>query len=592
MNKTIVSLFTLIYILAGFSQPANLDSLFSWSVALEKSTLAPGGEGTIDISLTVAADHIVYENMTSVSVEGSQGFQAGKPVPPEPHSKIDPIDGKEKKVYIDTVQFRIPFTLASDAPAGDMQINVTVKYQGCSQKLCYFPQTRKFPLILQVAVGTNAATESIIPPTSAVDINRAPTQLKDLSQPADFFARGYFLTFLLVYFFGILTSFTPCVYPLIPITVTIFGARKTRSTLHAFSLAGVYVLGIAVMYTTLGLIAATTGAMFGQFMSNPWAMSAIAIFFAAMGLSMMGFFELQLPSSLQTKLSQVGGEGYLSAFLMGLIAGIVAAPCTGPVLAGILAYVAATGSIKLGTSLLLVYSLGLGTLFLAIGTYSGMIQRLPKSGGWMEGVKSVFAVILFVSALYFLKNAFPILQLNHVRDWAIYAVTIILLIAGITNGAFHLSLHSRNKPERIRKLSGILACVAALFLLIGTQAPAGAGQVNWITNIEEGLALAKEQKKPVMIDFWAEWCAVCKEIDHYTFHDEAAAAALNERFVCIKIDLTRDTSDEAQALIQKYKINGLPLLVFYDSQGNLLDGKRINEFINPTDFLKYLDGIQ
>ncbi len=621
MKRTFLSFFFLTFTCSVFAQPVDLDSLFSWKADILPSEISPGTTGSIELTLTVAPSHIVYKNMTSVSVETPEGIQSHEPIFPETHSKVDPIDGEKKEVFVDTSVFHIPFSLADSVAPGSLTLTVTAKYQGCSPTMCFFPQTRKFPLTVQVIAkgdtasgstpesqpaaesSTTAATQSVQPPQdsragfiqetpSGADSSTTPIKLKDFSPSDDYFARGYFITFLLVYFFGILTSFTPCVYPLIPITVTIFGARKTKNTFQAFTLAFTYVMGIAVMYSTLGYIAASTGAVFGQVMSNPWVMSFIALFFVAMGLSMMGLFELQLPSAFQAKLSQVGGEGYGSAFFMGLIAGIIAAPCTGPILAGILAYVATTGSITLGISLLLVYSLGLGTLFLVIGTYSGMIQRLPKSGGWMEGVKSVFAVVLFVCALYFLKNAFPILILNHVRDWAIFLISLVLLVSGILNGAFHLSIHAKEKSARLRKLSGIFACVVACYLPLGTYTPVGKGQVQWITNLEEGLALAQEQKKPVMIDFWAEWCTVCKEIDHETFHDEGVANELNRRFVAIQIDLTRDNTKEAQAMIQQFKINGLPLIVFYDSQGRIQENLRINEFVPPAEFLPLLQGIR
>jgi thioredoxin:protein disulfide reductase len=569
------------------AQSNDLDNIFSWSISKTEITTSQGNSGQIELTLTVADEHIVYRNMTSVSAEGPEGFSAGEPLYAKTKKKIDPLDNIEKEIYAGANTFKIPFTISSDAPMGAMDIKVTVRYQGCSKELCYFPTTREFPVAIQVTQGdvSNAVAvqEITSPPSEASSIRAASSE--------DFFSRGFFLTFLFVYVMGLLTSLTPCVYPLIPITVTIFGARKTRSSFHAFSLAATYVLGIVMMYSALGYFAAVTGAVFGQFLSNPWIVGVIALFFTAMGISMLGAFELQLPSSLQSGLTKVGGEGYLSAFLMGLVAGVVAAPCTGPVLAGILAYVATTGNPLMGIALLQVYSLGLGTLFLVIGTYSGMLSHLPKSGGWMDGVKSVFAIILFVCALYFLKNAFTILQPDITRSTILIVVCIITFIIGASIGAMHLSFHSPSMMVRFRKILGILLCVIAIYLPIVSQTKIGQGQVDWVYNLEEGLALAQEQDKPVIIDFWAEWCTLCKEIDHYTFHDETVADKLNQSFISIKVDLTVDNSEEAKKITKLYGLVGLPLLVFYDSQGNIMDDKRINAFIKPEEFLAHIKDI-
>lgn len=569
--------------LPSFSQPADLDQLFHWSISLSKPDTAQGASGFIDLTLQVAPDHFAYQKMINFTVNGPDGFQSSDPVLPPPVVKVDPTDGEEKPVYENTVQFRVPYSVSLAAPVGAMPLTVTVRYQGCSQTLCYFPQTREFPLTLQVAAGTGTPPPDVAPsPVSAAGT---------ASASADFFSRGYLLTYLIVFGFGVLTSFTPCVYPLIPITVTIFGARDTKNKLQAFTLALTYVLGIVSMYSALGYLAASTQTVFGQFMTNPWIIGVISLFFAVLGLSMLGLFDFQLPSAWQARITGVSGRGYGSAFLMGLVAGIVAAPCTGPILAGILTYVATEGNPILGLTLLMTYSFGLGMLFLVIGTFSGLMARLPRSGGWMEGVKSVFAIVLFVCALYFLKNAVPVLRLPFALTSGIYVLAALLLAAGIGLGALHLSLHHTGWMVRARKTVGVFLCVLAVYLTVGTQAAVRASELNWINNLEEGLARAKQEGKPVLIDFWAEWCAICKEIDHYTLRAPAVEEAL-KRFVTIKIDLTDPNTGKNQEIMQSYKIPGLPLIVFYDAQGTLLEQKKITGFINQKDFLQHISDIR
>ena len=406
----------------------------------------------------------------------------------------------------------------------------------------------------------------------------------------DQISKGGLLTFLFIFVMGFLTSLTPCVYPLIPITVSIFGAKETKSKLQAFSLASVYVLGIAVMYSSLGFFAAKTGAIFGQFMSNPVIVSIIAIFFVAMGVSMLGVYELRLPGGWQNRLAIAGGKGYFSAFLMGLVAGVVAAPCTGPVLAAILAHVTYQGNVFYGVSLLFVYSLGLGFLFLLIGTYSGLISKLPKSGQWMESVKSVFAIILFVSALYFLGNAFRLLKMIVVIQPSYYAVLLILLWIGIFKlGAVHYSFHG-SQTIKNKKILGIIICTLSLYGITNSFLVTKDSAVKWNFDIGQGLSLAKSQSKPVMIDFYADWCTVCKELDAYTYSDAALGKAL-ERFVCIKVDIESKRVNK-EKIKKEYNITGLPLIVFIDSNGKQLDQKRINGSITAEEFIKHIEDIR
>jgi thiol:disulfide interchange protein len=219
--------------------------------------------------------------------------------------------------------------------------------------------------------------------------------------------QGLLAALLLVFIAGILASLTPCVYPLIPITVGIFGAKQADTRLHAFGLSVVYVLGIAVTYSVLGVAAASLGTVFGGAMQNPWVLAAISLLFLVLGLSSLGVFEIRLPGAVQTKLSQTGGAGWAGAFVMGLVAGIIAAPCVGPIVAGILLYVAQQQDPMLGFGLLFTFAIGMGQLFLALGTFSSLLNRLPQSGGWMEGVKLIFGVVFIAMALYYLQFLFP-----------------------------------------------------------------------------------------------------------------------------------------------------------------------------------------
>ncbi|MBD3265088.1 protein-disulfide reductase DsbD [bacterium] len=591
--KKLLVLFLFFSANLGFAQTPDMDELFQWTVNGPQDAVQQGESATIEAVLHVKEDHIVYQHMTSFSFDGPEGISMGEMDLPEAKEKEDPTDGKIKKVYVGETVFAIPAQVGQSASVGVNQVTLTVKYQGCSQTLCFFPQTRQYPVALTVAEGQAGdgmqPAEQPADATAAIEGAPATTGGAD-SNLKSWIVQGGIWTFLVVFVLGFLTSLTPCVYPLIPITISIFGAKETQSRFHAFTLALTYVLGIAIMYSTLGFFAAKTGAVFGAFITNPWVVGAIAVFFIALGLSMMGVYEFQLPMGLQNKMSAIGGKGYSSAFVMGLVAGVVAAPCTGPVLAAILAYVAASQNTVYGVSLLFVYSLGLGIIFLVIGTYSNLISRLPKSGGWMEGVKSFFAIIMFAAALYFLKEAFPLLKAPLSQSLGFYALSAVLLVAGLALGGLHLSLHGPTSAK-IRKTVGVLLSTIAIYFIAGGLALAPESDLDWVHNdIDKGLAMAKEEKKPVMIDFYADWCAACKELDAFTYSDDRVEEELKD-YVNIKVDYESPEVNKDE-LKEEYNIPGLPLVVFYDSKGNRLPDKRITGYMGPDKFLEHIKDIE
>jgi len=356
---------------------------------------------------------------------------------------------------------------------------------------------------------------------------------------------------------GLLTALTPCVYPMIPITISIFGAKTGVSRGRALALATFYVAGIAMMFGALGTVFALLGKAFGTFLANPWVIVPLALFFVAMGLSMFGAFELALPSGLQNRLSRVGGKGFGGAFLMGLVGGIIAAPCTGPPLAGILAYVATTHNALYGFALLATYAVGIGLPFWALAGFS---MSLPRSGPWMESVKSVFGIALFTAALYYLKNVVPALASITGRTPVFLAGALVMVLVGLALGAVHLTFHDE-LARRLRKGAGVALATAGLFAVTNyVLTPKGPVELRWLHGEAEALADSRAANRPLLVDFMASWCLPCKEFELKVFSDPVVAAEM-QAFTLLKVDLTREDDDPALGVIKKkYGAETLPAI--------------------------------
>ena len=394
----------------------------------------------------------------------------------------------------------------------------------------------------------------------------------------------------LVFVGGLLTALTPCVYPLIPITVSVFGAKQSQGRGRSIALTTVYILGISLMFTSLGIAAAMTGRAFGTVLSSPWVITLLAVLFAVFAASMFGAFDFQLPVGLQTRLSGVGKAGFAGAFAMGLVAGVVAAPCTGPVLSGVLVHVAATQNVALGAALLFAYSLGLGVPFFLIGALS---ISLPKSGGWMDSIKSVFGIALLALAVLYLRDAFPGLrEALSFKTLAYGAVVAAALVGvGVLAGAVHRTFRSWPLDGLLKAL-GIVLAVIGLSLRSGAPLakPPPVPQADWLTSEEKALVQAQSFKKPVLIDFFAEWCSACKELDRYVYTDDLF---LNEarRFVLVKIDGTQET-DLIEALYKKYAVDGLPTVIFIDSAGKVHQDVTVKGYLSPSEFVAVMRKIE
>ena len=366
-------------------------------------------------------------------------------------------------------------------------------------------------------------------------------------------------TFAILFVGGFLTSLTPCVYPLIPITVSVFGARQTERRARSAVLSATYVAGIAAMYSALGLFAALSGRAFGSLLSSPWVTGALALALIALAASMFGAFELQIPHAVMKKLHLVKGKGYGSAFGMGMVAGIIAAPCTGPVLAGVLAYVATQRSAVLGFWMLFTYAAGLGVLFFILGTTS---LKLPRSGAWMETVKSVLGVAVLAAAAALLLPLLPHPRPLPLGPSGLGAIAAALAFAGVLAGALSLSFHgqARERATKAVALVLLLGGVALRFGWLGGPRIEKPVEIPWLHDETLAVKQSRATGKPLLIDFGAEWCVACKELDVHTWTDPVVAQEVSRKFVPLKIDAT-DETDQIQQLEQKYAVPGLPTVL-------------------------------
>ncbi len=424
-----------------------------------------------------------------------------------------------------------------------------VGYQACSEgenAVCFPPATQEIKTDLKVEKGKTTFEERI---AGALD-------------------SSVLLALLLIFIGGILASFTPCVYPVIPLTMAYVGAKSDGNKLKAFVISVALVLGIATTYSILGIVSATTGSAFGSFTQSPFFIVFIGFIFIAMGLSMFGYYDIQLPYTWNTKL-QPKKKGLIGAFLMGMATGVLAAPCVGPIIVVLLTWVAKTGSVFKGFIFLFDFALGMGLLFVLIGTFSGVLASLPKAGNWMIKVKYIFGILFIIAALLFTK---PILG-NYFWYFA-----VLFFIPALIAIFYHRIVSK--KTGLILLLLITVPLIAVNFVKVKKEAGISS---NYEANIKKAVEIAKRDKKIVVIDFFTDWCAACEELEKYTWSNEKVKNYLNKNAVFLKLNLTPKTK-EAEETLKKYNVIGFPTVIFLNGDGK--EVKRFFGFVKPDKFLK------
>lgn len=381
---------------------------------------------------------------------------------------------------------------------------------------------------------------------------------------------------------GMLVSLTPCVYPMIAITVSVFGAKQAESRWHGIGLSSAFVLGIVAMFVPLGVVAGLTGGLFGSVLQSSWVLLVMAALFLAMAASLFGAFEVALPSAWTNRLAAVGGIGARGAFGLGLACGLIAAPCTGPVLTGILTWIAQSQSALLGGLAMGAFALGLGLPFFLVGAFA---VQLPKSGRWMIHVKSLLAMVMAVVALYYINTAFPILGRWIRPTTPVFASATFVVVVGLALGAVHRDFGSPRLTDKIFKSVGAASTTLAAFVLIIALSTAGQS-LSWSkTAFRSAQKSALSSGKPLLVDFTAAWCGACKELDKHTFADAQVNREAG-RFVAVKVDATDDENPTVKSIMSELHVVGLPTVLLFDSKGR--EAARFNDFVPPAEFLAAL----
>jgi len=391
------------------------------------------------------------------------------------------------------------------------------------------------------------------------------------------FGTGLILTLIGVFLGGIALNLTPCVYPLIPITASYFGGRSETGErqgyiiLHGF----LYILGLSVMNSAIGISAAFTGKLMGSVLQHPAVLIFVSSVLLLMALNFFGLWELRLPSFLSSAVSK-SHTGYVQSLFMGLTLGIVAAPCIGPFLIGLLTMVAQKGDPLFGFLIFFTLSIGLGLPLFILSLFAGNVSKLPRSGEWLIWIRNLFGWIMLAMAVYFVKPLFPW------RDAGTFILSFIALVAGAHLGFISKTGKNLRTFVFIKRTVGILVIGVSLFLS-GSVLLRGPG-VSWQPYSQDTYSKAIASHKPMIIDFYADWCTPCRQLDEKTFHDRDVVKE-SVKFTMIKVDLTKEANADVMQLLKKYDVKGVPTVLFLDSSGNEIRELQVIDYIPGNEFL-------
>jgi thiol:disulfide interchange protein DsbD len=556
--------------------------------------------GTIEVRYQIAEGYYMYRDKFKFAAEPAS-VKLGEPQFPKGDVHNDEFFGKVE-TYRKELRIRLPIT--RDAAANQLRLDVTS--QGCADAgVCYVPQVQSAQIKLAALAPASDASGRGAAPTPFTDAARPPLSHGVISDEARFerlLVSGSLWLIAAAFFgAGVLLTFTPCVLPMIPIlSGIIVGEGRNATRIRAFTLSSAYVLGMSVTYTAIGIGAALSGSLLSAALQNAWVLSAFAAVFVLLSLSMFGFYELQLPSGFHAKITETSNRlkgGQLGAVvLMGIFSAAIVSPCVAAPLAGALLYISQTRDVLLGGVALFAMSVGMGVPLILVGVFEGAF--LPKSGHWMNSVKHFFGVLLLAVAIWIVSPVLP------------PAVQMLAWAALLVGSAMMLRAIDPLPPEagpgaRLLKGAGFLALLAGAALVIGAMSGsrdvlrplAGASargeraarevrftRVGNLAELDLKLAAAGN---PVMLDFYADWCVSCKEMEAFTFTDAQVQAKL-DGMLLLQADVTAN-SPEDKAMLKRFSLFGPPGIIFFDRQGKEIQGLRVIGYQPAESFLATLN---
>ena len=576
-------IFTALSTQAGLfdKKPAFLpvDEAFQFSAAKSEN------QENVIVNWSIAEGYYLYQEKISVKLnqEENASFDVATfSISPEDYN--DPYFGL-MKIFKKPVQ---AIFKASQPPLKAEDV-VEITYQGCTEGFCYPPEVKEIK-VADLPIAQVANTEKTSENSTALSVQPKAEQdrLAESLFNSKYAVFGFFLL-------GLGLAFTPCVLPMLPLlSAIVIGQNQRPNMWRAFALSFVYVQGMALTYTLLGLIVAAIGLPFQVALQHPYVMIGLSIIFVLLALSMFGVFTLQLPSSLQTKLSLLSQQQKAGAlggvFLMGMIAGLVASPCTSAPLSGALLYVAQSGDLFTGAITLYLLALGMGVPLILITLFGNKI--LPKSGMWMETVKKLFGFVMLALPVFLISRILP--DEWTPRLWAMLGTAFFIWFA------FQMPKNGTGWVFRILFLVAAMISVKPLQTWVWGETSTPSAIENKVVShvefkkvkseAELQQALAENNKPLVMLDLYADWCVACKEFEKETFSDPSVQKAFGDMLL-LQVDMTKN-SEENRALMTKYKVLGLPTILFFNRDGKEIEGSRVNGFMPPVEFLQWIQKIR